>query len=739
MDLTAELTDSRSENSLAIPRAIEATSFPFEHLTDLAELESWRKEINRPVYHLHKWWAQRLGSVFRAILLGAFAPAGNNILDQFYRPVDLGDAVVFDPFMGSGTTVGEALKLGARAIGRDINPVAYRAVRAALRQYERRAVIETFEAIARDVAPAIRRFYQVHLPEGEPGEALYYFWVTVVSCPNCMAAVDLFASYIFAQHAYPQRHPDARAVCPACGAVNTLRYDAAATTCTACGHEFAPRQGPARGAKATCPCCKHTFAIIKAVQAQCRPPDHRLYAKLVLDAAGRKRYLPTDEFDATLYTEAAAALERRIAAGHAYPIVPIEPGYNTDQVRNYCYTYWHQMFNARQLLGLSLLAERIRAITDEEMRELFAVLFSGTLEFNNMFASFKGEGTGAVRHMFSHHILKPERTPLEANLWGTPKSSGAFSTLFRGRMLRALDYAERPFELRVQRRAGKPVGEKVYSLGQPLARAVADSYPAFAEGGSLYLSCGDSTATDLPDASVDAVVTDPPFFDNVHYSQLADFFHIWQRHILDPTSATTASSTRSAAEVQHEDEAIFTERLGGVWRECARVLRPNGLLVFTYHHSRADGWRSLLAALVGAGFRIVAVHPIKAEMSIAQPKQQAKEPIDLDIIVVCRQAHRVAPVGTAQPALLEEAEQEAANQIARLNSVGKWLSRNDARVILMAQLVKHLSSLPSAQALAALQIVEPTIERTIARLHGEQATLAALPARPATQLTLALD
>ena len=86
------------------------------------------------------------------------------------------------------------------------------------------------------------------------------------------------------------------------------------------------------------------------------------------------------------------------------------------------------MFNDRQLLCLGILADRIRSIESETMRDLFTCLFSGVLEFNNMFASHKGEGTGAVRHMFSHHILKPERTPLEANPWGTPRSSGAFST-----------------------------------------------------------------------------------------------------------------------------------------------------------------------------------------------------------------------------------------------------------------------------------------------------------------------
>jgi putative DNA methylase len=64
-----------------------------------------------------------------------------------------------------------------------------------------------------------------------------------------------------------------------------------------------------------------------------------------------------------------------------------------------------------------------------------------------MFATFKGEGTGAVRHLFSHHILKPERMPIEANVWGTQKSSGSFSNLFKSRLLRAVDYRDAPFEI----------------------------------------------------------------------------------------------------------------------------------------------------------------------------------------------------------------------------------------------------------------------------------------------------
>jgi len=110
--------------------ALEA-DFPVAEISALAERESWRKEINRPLYHIHKWWATRLGSVFRGITLGALTKAGSDIWEGFYKTHNLKDKVVLDPFMGSGTTLGEALKLGARAIGCDINPVSTFMVRQA--------------------------------------------------------------------------------------------------------------------------------------------------------------------------------------------------------------------------------------------------------------------------------------------------------------------------------------------------------------------------------------------------------------------------------------------------------------------------------------------------------------------------------------------------------------------------------------------------------------------------------
>jgi putative DNA methylase len=613
---------------------IESDSFAFDFLSDLAEAESWRKEIYRPIYHVHKWWAKRLGSVFRGILLACQLPCNADLEKEFYRRHDFTGKVVFDPFMGSGTTIGEAHKLGYTALGREINPVAVRAARLALGSLNKRAIVRAFDQVKREVAGSIRDLYKARDASGIVCDVLYYFWVKTVACPACTRQVDLFPSYIIARHASPSRNPAVQVACPFCGELFPSTRSARSESCPACRERFNPQQGPARNANAVCPHCDFQFPIAKTIRVSGKPPEHRLYGKLLLRPNGEKIYLAASDDDDIVYQEASKRLKDWDLP---LPKLEIKDGHNTRQVLNYGYKFWRDFFNDRQLLALGLLHNAILAIEDEKARLPLLTVFSSALEFNNMFASYKGEGTGAVRHMFSHHILKPERAPIEANVWGTQRSSGAFSTLFKTRLLRCIEYQQNPFEVLPASLRMGPSGSKVFGCSPPVTAGVEPGWPdsSFIPEHSIFLSCGSSHRAGLRSNSVDCVVTDPPFFDNVHYSELADFFYAWQQ--LGPDHAgVLLESTRQDDDVQDTNAKRFTAKLKAVFRECHRVLRDEGILVFTYHHSRHDGWVSLCDACMGAGFRFLNAHPVKSEMSVAAPKSQAKKPIDIDMILVCR-------------------------------------------------------------------------------------------------------
>jgi putative DNA methylase len=221
-------------------RLIESNAFPFEFLSQIGERESWRKEIHRPIYHVHKWWAKRLGSVFRGILLGSCLGDKADLHKAFYDEHDFSGVSVFDPFMGSGTTVGEAHKLGFAALGRDINPVAVDAVRVALGPMERIALARAYKALSEGVGREIRALYRAKDSADNPCDVLYYFWVMQAACPECAGSVDLFSSYVIAQNAYPKRKPEVRVLCPVCGDIFRGVYGREEESCPACSNRFNP-------------------------------------------------------------------------------------------------------------------------------------------------------------------------------------------------------------------------------------------------------------------------------------------------------------------------------------------------------------------------------------------------------------------------------------------------------------------------------------------------------------------
>lgn len=678
---------------------IESDTFPFEFLSILGEQESWRKEIHRPIYHIHKWWAKRLGSTFRGILLSCVLPQDADLKQEFYKRHDFTNCTVLDPFMGSGTTIGEAHKLGISALGRDINPIASESVRVGLGKLDRTLLLKEFARLERTVGSRLRDLYRTTDRDGNPADVLYYFWVKNVPCGECGAAVDLFSTYVFAKNAYSRKRPAVHVLCPHCDAVFASTFDERRLTCPECVRDFDPHSGTTTGSTATCRTCHTQFRILDVVKETDRPPKHRLYAKLVLTASGDKQYLRVTQADRDAYDSACSVLrEEERRAQIRLPDMTLADGYNTRQALNYNYRAWRDFFNDRQLLALAWLQREIANIENVPTRDAFFTLFSGVLEFNNLFASYKGEGTGAVRHMFAHHILKPERTPIEANPWGTPRSSGSFSTLFRSRLLRAIEYRISPMEIGSDGN-GKETSSRPFS-------GIVEDWPTTlslpAKPRAIYLSCGSSDDLRIPNQSIDFVVTDPPFFDNVHYSELADFFYAWQ--VLYPHGfvATNGTSTRHPREVQDANASAFASKLSRVLAECRRVLKDDGLLVFTYHHSRAEGWEALAGALAAAGLDVVNAQPVKSEMSVAMPKMQAREPIQIDVVLVCRKQLTSVHTRPDNIDTLHVLARTSA-KVARLRAAKIIASAGDRLVIAFSELLCCLRGLDEAGAIDAVR------------------------------------
>ncbi len=666
------------------PSALER-GFPAGDVSTLSRYESWRKDLHRPATYIQKWWAQRLGTVMRAILCSAVTEDRASALRAYAATTRLTDLVVFDPFAGSGTTLVEAAKLGATVVGRDINPVATLCQRQALSTWDADVLERSFQHIANACSEKINELYRT----ADGDAVLYYFWVAATQCPTCGADVELFSRYIFAQHAYPREHPVAHAVCPHCHSISAVDTSTAdRLRCASCRRR-SPFDGPVLGSGSSPGLhmrCRngHVCPILDGPRT--RPLERRMFAKLVGTEDGVRQYRPIDAFDVGLYARAQRLLRRHRSA-LVLPKGQLESGNNTAQALRWGFTEWASFFNDRQLYCLGLIGTAIRDLdASTAEREALIALFSKALEFNNMFTSYKGEGTGAVRSIFHNHTLKPERVPLEANPWGSDRASGSMAQLFH-RLTRADGYKRSPEDLVLSRRGQI---KAMNGLSLAVSRPIVESYEDLvSQPGAVYISCGDSAKTDLPDGSVDLAITDPPYVGKVHYSELADFFHAWLRELRPfATYPYRRASTRQAGEVQNTSSAAFGKGLTRVWREVSRVLCDDGVLVFSFHQTEMSGWHEVMCALHEAQLVVTAVQPVMAEMSTSVAKSSSSFPSHLDSLVVCRKP------GSGEPwaRTAAEAAVKATRALRNLRNAGMVFTDGDVVSVVRGSVLSLLTN-----------------------------------------------
>lgn len=660
-------------------------AFDVSFIADLALREKQIQQNYRPVIAVHKWFARRPGTLFRGLLLSEFTEG--QLRESFFRAHNLKEIKVADPFMGGGTPLIEANRVGCDIVGYDINPMAYWIVRQEIEHLDLRAYREAASHLQDRLEQKIGAFYRTKCEKcgSTDAQVKYFIWVKTHQCEACGETFDLFPGYLLAEN---RRHPKNVIICSVCGELNEVEDRKNPGICHACGAGL-KINGPASRNRCACSHCGKINSYPKASRGA---PKHRMVAIEYHCSTCKPHhqgrfFKKPDKEDLAKYEETSKAW-----AGLRADYVPddvIPPGDETDRLHRWGYRQYREMFNERQLLGLELSCQAIAEHSDDRIRNALATNLSDLLRYQNMLCRYD---TMALKSLdiFSVHGFPVGLVQCESNLLGIPNGdkgsnigSGGWSNIVE-KYARAKAYCENPFEVRHQGERKVQVPIKGEWIGDRRNTSVPP------EERTVDLYCGSSTFSNLPPASLDAVLTDPPYFANVQYAELMDFCYVWLRRLATNTNGFfDKHSTRDENELtgnitMERGLNHFTEGLAAVFANMARALKPGAPLAFTFHHNTMEAYLPVAVAILDAGLTCSASIPCPAEMGASIHINGTGSSV-VDTVFVCRST------GVVSRRLIVSTPEEIARlvheDLERLRAGNLNPTRGDIRCIAYGHLV----------------------------------------------------
>lgn len=611
--------------------------FDIPFIADLALREKQIQQNYRPLIAVHKWFARRPGTLFRGLLLSEFS--GKPLQEVFYKTNNLSGCQVADPFMGGGTPILEANRLGCDVTAFDINPMSYWIVKQEIEHLDLGAYTKVAESLRTTLEKEIGQLYRTRctLCGSNDAHVKYFLWVKVTPCHECGKDMDLFPGYLLSADS---RHPKNVFICPACGELTETSDRKKPGYCNQCATELT-LNGPAGRSRCRCSACG---ADNHYPDAGLGAPRHRLFAmeyhcqKCKPSHAGRFFKKPDDQD-----MERINEVERRWSRMRPkyVPDDEIPSGDETDRLHRWGYTRYLEMFNKRQLLGLELSARMIARTPNERVRNALATNLSDLLRYQNMLCRYDSRALKSL-DIFSVHGFPVGLIQCESNFLGIMEprrsmcvGSGGWANIVE-KFKKAKSYCDHPFEVMYQGRSKKIIPINGEWIGDHLNSD--DAAPARV----VDISCQNAASCTLPDASLDAVFTDPPYFGNIQYAELMDFCYVWLKKLVGRnSSAFNADSTRTPDELTgnvNMGRGIdhFTEGLSSVFQRMARALKPGSPLAFTYHHNNIEAYYPVAVAILDAGLTCSASLPCPAEMGASIHINGTGSSI-IDTVFVCRQ------------------------------------------------------------------------------------------------------
>ena len=319
---------------------------------------------------------------------------------------------------------------------------------------------------------------------------------------------------------------------------------------------------------------------------------------------------------------------------------------NNGGIPNHGYTHWWKMFNARQLLVHSQLLRAVTVVGDSlhrrETREFVLSSFEQYLRNQNMFCIWN-ISADKQEPMFSNSNFHPKATAVE-NAVFPQKGRGNWTSCTEA-LAESVCWSLDPWEI-VNNQYIVQVAPTCSHLVSGKSEKIECLDPV---RNNQTVACGSATSLEsISSESYDLVVTDPPFGGLLHYSELSDFFYVWLRLVLKdrypvafgPVYTPKALEAVANRARQPEGPDAFYQRiLTDCWREANRILKPAGILTFTFHHSEDAPWVAVLESLFDAGFYLEAAYPTRSDETKgegAKPGTFGSQKIEYDIVHVCR-------------------------------------------------------------------------------------------------------
>jgi putative DNA methylase len=506
--------------------------------------------------------------------------------------------IVADTFSGGGAIPLEALRIGANAFASDLNPIAYLLNKLVLEYVPKFGdqLIKDVESYWFELNKILEKKLSQYYLSKSSKNPICFIWARTIRCegPRCGVEVPLIRSQLLVKKSNKSVALEIKSKGIGKPPQYKLIYGSEA---------LKYKHGTMTRNKVTCPACDftHKSDSIKRqlIKKNGGASDSKMLVVVSVSAKERGRiYKIASDEDIKSYNAAKRKLSNDQAVQKLIPdeILPIMSGVFNAPI--YGHSHWSDLFNDRQKMVLSNFVLEINNLKKTLIKKYpleysqalittICLLFDKILDMNSALCVWQAHAE-IPAHVFGRWALPMIWDYAETNPFSG--SSGSAESTFK-RTMDGINYLIR------------------------------SNYP----GGNVTQSS--ATKSNLPDDSVDAFITDPPYYNAIPYADISDFFYHWLKLILNdvfPDSFKDKESPKKeeicemagwdSVRYPEKDKIFFEKEMTKAFTEGRRVLKPNGIGVVVFAHKETASWEAIIKAIIDSGFAITSSWAIDTEM-----------------------------------------------------------------------------------------------------------------------------